>query len=353
MAAEKIAGDFQAIIDADRERRKIETLAQEILGKGRRSSAPGPGNRNRKPTSLASRVGVSKRTVSISNFTQKARTTVKPAAGNVDAEWTHDLHDSNSGAARTSQLPPRGPKNTRRKELLSSALNGSSPILNNQFNIIGGAKPSASMSIRGLAGPYVIMAKNFVPGTTAADIEAAMTPVGGVTLGCEIIATNPKIIAEVVFETKEGADNVVATFNNQNADGNLLHVYHKIGAAKSVPKVSPVTPTTPSTKSLPPLGPRADIDTRYNSSDRYEPQGSSRDRDRDYNSNRDEVMDGSYGFDDRMDTDDRNDSYDDKGRGRRGLYSDSMVSHNGHDRGGRGSGNNWDRGRNDRSRGYR
>lgn len=60
------------------------------------------------------------------------------------------------------------------------------------------------------------MAKNFARGTTAADIESATTPVGGVTISCRIIAEMPSVIAEIVFETKEGADNVVNTFNNQN-----------------------------------------------------------------------------------------------------------------------------------------
>ncbi len=72
------------------------------------------------------------------------------------------------------------------------------------------------MSIRGLAGPYIVIAKNLALGTTAADIESAMTPVGGVVLGCRLIAERPKVIAELIFESKEGADNVVETFNNQN-----------------------------------------------------------------------------------------------------------------------------------------
>ena len=60
------------------------------------------------------------------------------------------------------------------------------------------------------------MAKNFAFGTTVADIESAMTPVGGVALSCRIIAERPNVIAEIIFESKEGADNVVDTFNNQN-----------------------------------------------------------------------------------------------------------------------------------------
>lgn len=84
-----------------------------------------------------------------------------------------------------------------------------------------GAAPAPSapvangMTIRGLAGPYVLLAQNFAPGTTAADIESAMTLVGGLILKCRILKTHPITIAEIEFETKEGADRVIESFNNQ------------------------------------------------------------------------------------------------------------------------------------------
>lgn len=87
------------------------------------------------------------------------------------------------------------------------------------------------ISIRGLAGPYVVMAQNFAPGTTAADIESAMLPVGGLVNKCRILKTHPITIAEIEFETKEGADRVIESFNNQLADGRVLHVYPKLGGA--------------------------------------------------------------------------------------------------------------------------
>lgn len=59
------------------------------------------------------------------------------------------------------------------------------------------------------------MAQNFAPGTTAADIESAMTPVGGLVMSCRLLKTSPIVIAEIVFESKEGADAVIARFNNQ------------------------------------------------------------------------------------------------------------------------------------------
>lgn len=71
------------------------------------------------------------------------------------------------------------------------------------------------LTIRGLAGPYTIMAQNFAPGTTAADIESAMTPVGGEMVGCKIIKTNPIIIVEMAFASREGGERVIETFNDK------------------------------------------------------------------------------------------------------------------------------------------
>jgi len=358
MASSKIAADFNAIINADRQRRKNEALAQEIFSKGRRSSAPGAGMINRKPgtgPSLASRVGVTKRPLPTSS--KPSQKPIRPTAGNVDAEWTHDLHTLNNPAAsRTSHLASRAPKNshTARNDRLYSALNGtaSSEALNSQFNIVGGAKPPTGLSIRGLAGPYIVIAKNFADGTTAEDIESAMTPVGGVALSCRLIAERPNVIAEIIFETKEGAEGVVNTFNNQNADGHLLHVYHKTGKASSVPKPLNSQPAgAPASHSATPLGLRADLATgradeprsnaRRTVSERYaaarEP---SRDQRRNYD--RDEVMDGSYGFEDHMETDDRDGNQYDNARGK-GLYSDNLVAN----RSSRGNGNSWHRGRGD------
>lgn len=165
------------------------------------------------------------RTVSSApKFQKVAKPNARPAAGDVDAEWTHDLHSlNNPSASRASQLAPAGPVGskafrTNRNEHLHNALRGStsSPALASQFNIVTPKRPQNQMSIRGLAGPYVVMAKNFVLGTTVADIESAVTPVGGVTLSCRIIAERPSVIAEIIFESREGADNVVDTFNNQN-----------------------------------------------------------------------------------------------------------------------------------------
>lgn len=134
------------------------------------------------------------------------------------------------------------------------------------------------------------------------------------------------------------------------ADGNILHVYHKTGSIASSHTVS--APRAPTVPSVTPLGPRADRSEDYYSdhrnSERHAPRERSRERGRrDYD--RDDVMDGSYGFEDRMETDDNSQL-----NGGKGLYSDTLINSNR----GRGRGNSRDRGRGtgngyDRGRGYR
>lgn len=75
---------------------------------------------------------------------------------------------------------------------------------------------NGEISIRGTApGPYLVIGSNFAPGTTAADIESAMQPSGGVMLSCTIAQLLPTVTAEMIFAEKENADNVIATFNNK------------------------------------------------------------------------------------------------------------------------------------------
>lgn len=71
------------------------------------------------------------------------------------------------------------------------------------------------ISIRGIAGPYVVVASNFAPGTTAADIESAMVPSGGELQSCRIITAAPTVMAEMIFGEKRNAETVIDTFNNK------------------------------------------------------------------------------------------------------------------------------------------
>jgi hypothetical protein len=90
--------------------------------------------------------------------------------------------------------------------------------------------PDAGMTIRGLAGPFAVMAQNFAPGTTAADVESAMTPVGGEMLSCEVVKTHPFMIVEMVFASREGGERVIETFNNKTVSSCLYNINNSFSA---------------------------------------------------------------------------------------------------------------------------
>lgn len=154
----------------------------------------------------------------------------KPA-GNINGEWTHDLHNTVSNHKRSLGAritapgnhaapanAPKGPaRNQRKNARRAAALERMDvdPTVQQQANVRAAPAQSKGISIRGLAGPFTVMAQNFAPGTTAADIESAMTPIGGEMESCRIIKTNPFIMAEMVFLSKEGGERVIETFNDK------------------------------------------------------------------------------------------------------------------------------------------
>jgi N-acetylmuramic acid 6-phosphate (MurNAc-6-P) etherase len=72
------------------------------------------------------------------------------------------------------------------------------------------------ISIRGSGtGPFVVLARNFAPGTNAADIEAALEPVAGHIVGVHITSHKPYVNAQIACAEKWGADAIVAQFNGQ------------------------------------------------------------------------------------------------------------------------------------------
>ncbi|KAI0202257.1 hypothetical protein F4808DRAFT_422574 [Astrocystis sublimbata] len=295
---QKLAGDFQKIIQEGRDRKRNEELAARIFSKNkdgnRRASAPlksAPGG------SLASRVGVNKR----------VSTGGRISAGNVNGEWTHDLHNTQEGRRPRAQQPApnslaarvhapgtappqarqaahntRSNRTSKLANAYARAAASSSPA--QQMNVSSNSSrgSQAGFTIKGLAGPFAVLLQNLAPGTTVADIESALTPVGGLVTSCRLVKTHPIVIAEVVFESKDGADQVIERFDQQTADGRTLSVYMKPGGY-----------TAPS---LPP--PRVDRtnETRFG--------GNS------------VLVDGSLGFNDTMQVEGANER----------LYSDELVS---------------------------
>ncbi|PWY74540.1 DUF185-domain-containing protein [Aspergillus sclerotioniger CBS 115572] len=205
MAAGQGAVSFDAIIQADRKRRN-EELANQLLGKNRTTNtatkAAGK-TQTVKPGSLASRIGVAKRSVSAT----------LPSKANIP----------NPAPARQGPRPGARPANRRRPDesRLLSALNPES----GQANVRNGA----GLTIKGVgSGPFVVIGSNFAPGTTAADIQSALEPVSGKILRCWVTSQHPSVKAEITFAEKQAAESAIANFHNQRnlmnikADGRVL-----------------------------------------------------------------------------------------------------------------------------------
>ncbi|KAH6890348.1 hypothetical protein B0T10DRAFT_485617 [Thelonectria olida] len=309
--ASKVATDFEKIINEGRERKKNEALAGRIFSKNRRQSAPSKFKAAPGP-SLASRVGVKKR-----NSTANLKPNQHPAAGTVHGEWTHDLHgtvnggsNARGGGSLSSRITAPGSRKAKRASRLSAAVDrmDTSSDAPQQVNIVKPAPNPMGLTIRGLAGPFCVMAQNFAPGTTAADIESAMTPIGGEMVSCKIVKSKPIMIVEMAFASREGGERVIEMFNDKTADGRIIKVYPKIGGYQSDKDTPP--PNAPN-------GPR-----------------NSRSNNKNTANNNDNIVDGSMGFsNDLMDTVNTNGSSSRSDR----LYSDRLVNGgNGGNRRGRG-----------------
>ncbi|OCK85837.1 hypothetical protein K432DRAFT_377345 [Lepidopterella palustris CBS 459.81] len=317
MAAGNQTVSFDDIIQASRKRKKNEELWNEIRSKGnKKSNAPGAGvlniRKNAAQTpSLASRMGVTK-------VQRSSSVNPKP---NINGKWGHDLHPlNNPRASRVAQLPRtasasrielRG--NRIYSELRPDQQNNTKSQANIRSNATNGA---GGINIRGMAGPYTVVASNFAPGTTAADIEAVMAPIGGEMIGCRLASSHPTVIAEMIFVEKEGADNVIAMFNNKKADGRLLYVYMKGGPSHAFPKAhtrpeaSVVKPDRSWEQDV------MEIDDEERGRGRYEKSHNNRHAEPDY-------QDGRYGFSETPGMEPRRDNP--RGRGRGELFSDNMV----------------------------
>ncbi|KAF1921044.1 hypothetical protein BDU57DRAFT_509602 [Ampelomyces quisqualis] len=219
--------DFANFIKEQRDRKRNEDLAQQFLGRGRKANAPGAGakprNTSEKPTLLSR--------ISGSAGVQKRSSSAKPA-GSIEGKWQHDLHklnNPNGPAARARGPVPNRTASASQIDRNSRTYDKFASVLNRNATQPARSNDANGFNIRGVAtgGPYTVIASNFAPGTTAADIEAVMAPHAGETLGCRLLTAAPTVMVELQVVTREGADNVIATFNNQKADGRLLYVYLK------------------------------------------------------------------------------------------------------------------------------
>ena len=203
--------NFADFVNEAREKKKREALAQAILGsRGRKANGAGAiAKTNTEKPSLLSRMS------SGSGVTKPRSTSAKPV-GNIEGKWQHDLHKVNN---------PNGPPNKRLNRTASASQTDRNTRTFNKFQSVlrnnVSSQESTEFSIRGTAsgGPYTVIASNFAPGTTASDIEGAMRPqaeqVGAQLLNCRVIASNPTVMVRMQVDTREGADQLISSFNNK------------------------------------------------------------------------------------------------------------------------------------------
>lgn len=205
---------FASFVKDAREKKKNEALAQQLLGgnRGRKATASGAGSGkqrsdSQKPSLLSRISGAG---------VQKRSSSAKPVmTASIDGKWQHDLHKLNNPNGPAKNARPNRTASASQVDRNSRTYDKFASVLNR--NASARSNDAPGFSIRGVAagGPYTVIASNFAPGTTAADIEAVMSPVGGETLGCKLISASPTVMVELQFAEKQGAENVVATFNNQ------------------------------------------------------------------------------------------------------------------------------------------
>lgn len=207
---------FADFVKESREKKKRETLAQEILGsRGRKAGAgalPNTRNGAQKP-SLVSRMSSS------SGVSKSRSSSAKPAA-NIEGKWQHDLHEVSNPQGPPTKKPYRAAsasqidRNTRTFNKFRSVL---------QDNVA--VSDSSGFNIKGVAtgGPFTVIASNFAIGTTAADIEAVMVPIAtereGSVLSCRLISAKPTVMVELTVDKRDAAQNIVDMFNNKKVCG--------------------------------------------------------------------------------------------------------------------------------------
>lgn len=205
---------FADFIKETRERKKKETLAQEILGsRGRKANGAGSisntRNSSQKP-SLASRM-------SSSSGVTKARSSSAKPSPNIDGKWQHDLHKLNN---------PQGPPNKKplNRTVSASQVDRNTRAFDKFRTVLQKSAPNpqpSGFSIKGVAtgGPITVIGSNFASGTTAADIEAVMAPVvaegDGEILSCKVISAKPTVIVELSIDKRGAAQNLCDIFNGQ------------------------------------------------------------------------------------------------------------------------------------------
>jgi len=217
---------------------------------------------------------------------------------------------NSTGSPRNNSFnPPSRPSSTKpqtaRSNRIANALkSGQANVIPTQTRTTG-----QGLSIKGKAGPFVVEARNFAPGTTAADIESALADEildstgSSALLSCRLVSTSPTVVAEMTFTEKYIADRVISTYDQQKADGRILRLSLKASNSSSTVAPQVKQPDLIDSTELAPSDPLPDP-VHDNVMDGVEmanePSATAYDDRHDRDSRRAEpdLQDGRYGFDD-------------------------------------------------------
>ncbi|EME41590.1 hypothetical protein DOTSEDRAFT_73872 [Dothistroma septosporum NZE10] len=219
--------DLNAMLKEHREKAIFEIKAQEVFGQ--RSRTPNARGKAAVGGSLASSMGVNKRTASL------PRSNTAPPRNNRPQPQARPVPQARPSAPQAPRARDINIQHPIPDPLPDAKSNGHSG-----YDAPAANGNGASMSIRGAAGPFVVLAANFAPGTTAADIESVMQEIGG-ECSCKILELRPAVLAQMTFTERAGAEKVISTFNGKKADGRTLHVYWN-GTAAAQPQAEVEAP---------------------------------------------------------------------------------------------------------------
>jgi hypothetical protein len=251
------------------------------------------------------------------------------------------VQNNHASLKRSVSTPQLG--NKRRNQALDILINGRSTRVQNpgdQAIIRSNGEPrGVGFSIKGSASQareYPVVAQNFAPGTTAEDIGSVFAPDADAAglVSCKLLVASPTVIAELIFNNQDSAEEVVKLYNGKKADNRVLYVYHSDSSSQRQD-----TPTAPRPRGLAsrvsgavPVSSDDSIMEVDDARPRYQqpytmPRGQRAQL---------EVQDGRYGFGDNVYRP-RHESRNDGGLVSDSLVSDSLVSRQGRGRNDGGS----------------
>ncbi|KAL0955978.1 hypothetical protein HGRIS_002157 [Hohenbuehelia grisea] len=134
--------------------------------------------------------------------------------GDIDAQWSHDLFDSNASNAGSLSARLAGTPSAPRA-------NFKAPAIQKAFRDVGVA--SNELSIKGAAAGNVVEVTGLADGTTPADVSAIFKTCGAIT-SAAAVPNKKEVTIRVTFKQASSANAAIAKFDKQPADGKTLSV---------------------------------------------------------------------------------------------------------------------------------